>query len=37
MPAIVVAVKREYDKMNRTLSRDQYGSYSGMVDRLDHE
>ena len=37
MPAIVVAVKREYDKMNRTLSRDQYGSYSAMVERLDHE
>jgi SpoVK/Ycf46/Vps4 family AAA+-type ATPase len=37
MPAIIVAVKREYDKMNRALSLEQYGSYSRMVESLDHE
>lgn len=37
MPALIVAVKREYDKMNRTLSLEQYGSYSRMVQGLDDE
>jgi hypothetical protein len=37
MPAIIVAVKREYDKMNRALSLEQYGSYSRMVEGLDRE
>jgi hypothetical protein len=36
MPAIIVAVKREYEKMNRTLSLEQYGSYSQLVEGLDH-
>jgi hypothetical protein len=37
MKAIIAAVKREYDKMNRPLSLEQYGSYSRMVEGLDHE
>jgi hypothetical protein len=37
MQAVIVAVKREYDKMNRGLSLEQYGSYSRMVEGLDHE
>jgi SpoVK/Ycf46/Vps4 family AAA+-type ATPase len=37
MKAIIIAVKREYDKMNRTLSLEQYGSYSRMVEGLDRE
>jgi hypothetical protein len=37
MPAIIVAVKREYDKMNRALSLEQYGSYSRLVEGLEHE
>ena len=37
MKAIIVAVKREYDKMNRTLSLEQYGTYSRLVEGLDHE
>jgi hypothetical protein len=37
MKAIIVAVKREYDKMNRTLSLEQYGVYSRMVEGLEHE
>ena len=28
MEEIVVAVKREYDKLNRTLSLEQYGPYA---------
>jgi len=35
MKAVVVAVKREYEKMNRTLSLEQYGPYSSMVEGLD--
>ena len=37
MTAIIVAVKREFDKMNRTLSLEQYGSYARLVEGLDHE
>jgi ATPase family associated with various cellular activities (AAA) len=37
MPAIIVAVRREYDKINRALSLEQYGSYSRLVEGLDHE
>src|SRR5947207_13583956 len=37
MKAIVTAVKREYDKMSRTLSLEQYGAYASMVEGLDHE
>lgn len=37
MEAIIVAVKREYDKMNRTLSLEQYGSYARLVEGLNHE
>ncbi len=35
MKAIVVAVKREYDKMNRSLSLEQYGAYAPIVEELD--
>ena len=37
MPAVIVAIKREYDKLNRTLSLDQYGAYAGVVEELEHE
>ncbi|HKC63781.1 MAG TPA: ATP-binding protein, partial [Pyrinomonadaceae bacterium] len=36
MEEIIVAVKREYDKLNRTLSIEQYGSYAPLVERLEH-
>jgi len=36
MQAVIVAVKREYDKLNRTLSLEQYGSYARLVEELDH-
>ncbi len=37
MPAVIAAIKREYDKLNRTLSLDQYGLYAGVVEELEHK
>lgn len=37
MKDIVIAVKREYDKLNRTLSPQQYGAYATLIDQLDRE
>jgi SpoVK/Ycf46/Vps4 family AAA+-type ATPase len=37
MKEIIVAVKREYDKLNRPLSLQQYGSYAPLVEGLEHE
>jgi len=37
MKEVVVSVKREYDKVNRTLSLEQYGVYSSLVEELEHE
>jgi len=37
MKEIIVAVKREYDKMNRTLSLEQYGPYAALVEELERE
>jgi len=37
MKDIVIAVKREYDKLNRTLSPQQFGSYATLIERLTHE
>ncbi len=37
MKEIVVAVKREFDKMNRSLSLEQYGSYAALVERLERD
>jgi len=37
MQAIIAAVKREYDKMNRTLSLEQYGSFARLVEQLERE
>jgi hypothetical protein len=37
MRAVVVAVKREFDKMNRTLSLEQYGPYASIVDELERK
>jgi hypothetical protein len=36
MRAVVVASKREFDKMNRTLSLEQYGPYASIVEGLEH-
>ena len=37
MKEIVTSVKREYDKVNRTLSLEQYGVYSSLVEELERE
>jgi hypothetical protein len=37
MKEIIVAVKREYDKVNRKLSRQQYGPYAPLMEGLDLE
>jgi hypothetical protein len=35
MPQVIVSVKREYDKLNRTLSLEQYGAYAAMIKELE--
>jgi ATPases of the AAA+ class len=35
MKEIIVAIKREYDKLNRTLSLEQYGQHAEMVEGLE--
>lgn len=35
MPAVVSAVKREYDKLDRTIALDQFGPYASAISRLD--
>jgi hypothetical protein len=37
MKEIIVAAKREYDKMNRTLSLEQYGPYAAVVEELERK
>lgn len=37
MKEIITALKREYDKLNRTLSLQQYGAYASLVEGLEHE
>jgi len=35
MRNVLIAVKREYDKMNRTLSTEELGIYAGEIERLE--
>lgn len=37
MEDIVIAVKREFDKMNRSVSLEQFGAYHRIIQRLEHE
>jgi len=37
MREVIIAVKREYDKLNRALSLEQFGSYAGVVEGLERE
>jgi ATPase family associated with various cellular activities (AAA) len=37
MKDIIIAVKREYDKSNRTLSPQQYGAYASLIEQLDRD
>lgn len=34
MPAVIAAVKREYDKLDRAMSLEQYGPYAGVAAKL---
>lgn len=35
MEEIVICVKREYDKLNRSVSREQFGIYANLVERMN--
>jgi SpoVK/Ycf46/Vps4 family AAA+-type ATPase len=37
MKEVIIAVKREFDKMNRSLSLQQYGAYASLVEGLERE
>lgn len=37
MEDVMIAVKRECDKMNRPLSRQQFGAYAAVLERVEHE
>ena len=37
MERIIVAVKREYDKLKRSVSLEQFGRYASIVEELEHE
>lgn len=37
MREVIIAVKREYDKLNRAVSLEQFGSYAGIVEGLERE
>ncbi len=37
MELIIVAVKREYDKINRAVSLEHFGPYADLVRRMEHE
>lgn len=35
MEEIVICVKREYDKLNRSVSREQFGIYANLIERMN--
>ena len=37
MEAVVIAVKREFDKLNRSISLEQFGPYAHIIERIEHE
>ncbi len=37
MEQIIIAVKREYDKLNRAVSLEQFGPYAAIIKGLEHE
>jgi len=36
METVLIAIKREYDKLNRSVSQTQFGPYAPLLERLDH-
>ncbi len=37
MEEIIICIKREYDKLNRSVSLEQFGSYAKLVERMNRE
>lgn len=37
MEQVVIAVKREYDKLNRSVSLQQFGPYAKLIEGMDHD
>lgn len=37
MENIIVAIKREYDKLNRSVSLEHFGPYAEIIERMEHE
>ncbi|OEU82549.1 MAG: hypothetical protein BA873_11520 [Desulfobulbaceae bacterium C00003063] len=35
MEHVIIAVKREYDKLNRSISLEQFGDYAGIIEKLE--
>jgi hypothetical protein len=35
MQEIIIATKREYDKLNRPISLESFGNYSGVIEKLE--
>ena len=36
MDRVMVAIKREYDKLNRSVSQSQFGPYAHLIERIEH-
>ena len=37
MESIVIAIKREYDKIKSTVTLEQFGPYRDIIERIDKE
>jgi hypothetical protein len=37
MEKVIVAVKREYDKLNRSVSVQQFGPYAKLIEEIDRD
>jgi hypothetical protein len=37
MERVIVAIKREYDKLNRSVSLEQFGSYAKIIEGIENE
>ena len=37
MEEVIIAVKREFDKLNRSISLEQFGPYARIIERIEHE
>ena len=37
MEKVIIAVKREYDKLNRSVSQQQFGPYGKLIEEIDRD